>query len=146
MRPYWFEDTSLGHGVCVAVCPGESYGYLPDQTCRYLVNNLSTCPATYYADPHSRHCVLLCPNGSYASDLDGYCVPTCTGNYYADPVLRTCALFCSANLFKYHGPTSNTCVQYCPDNLYAQNATTGVPSACVPKCTVLLSLPTTRTC
>ena len=34
VRPYWFEDTSTGTGVCVDVCPGESYGYNPDQTCK----------------------------------------------------------------------------------------------------------------
>lgn len=73
VRPFWYEDTSLGYGVCVNVCPGESYAYLPDQTCKYLVSGASTCPGDYYADRVSRRCTTFCPNNSYSFITTKYC-------------------------------------------------------------------------
>lgn len=44
------------HGVCVAVCPGESYAYNPNQTCMYqnATTLASACPDPYFADRKSR--------------------------------------------------------------------------------------------
>ena len=149
VRPYWFEDTSTGTGVCVDVCPGESYGYNPDQTCKYTSGGASTCPGSYYADRISRHCTTFCPNGTYSYITTKYCESTCSGSYYADPVLRQCVTTCSANLFKHQISVANhVCVQYCPSTHYAMNATTApvVDAQCVTNCAPLLALSTTKTC
>lgn len=75
IRPYYYEDVSLGFGRCVETCPGESYGYNPDQTCKYqdIVTLASTCPGSYYADRSSRECVLFCPNGTFSFITTKYC-------------------------------------------------------------------------
>ena len=108
----------------MAVCPGESYAYNPDQTCKYQNSTTfaSTCPPPYYADKVSRQCVKLCPAGTFADNETRYCESTCygfNGSYYADPILRTCALNCSGNLFEYTFNGTNQCVQYCPSPLFA---------------------------
>ena len=68
VRENYYEDTSTGTGVCVEVCPGDSYGYNPNQTCKYknLMDLSSTCPDPYYADRTSKLCVKQCPAGTYA--------------------------------------------------------------------------------
>lgn len=75
VRPFWYEDTSTGPGVCVAVCPGESYAYNPDQTCKYQdpVTFYSTCPPPYFANRISRQCVKKCPAGTFADNVTRYC-------------------------------------------------------------------------
>jgi hypothetical protein len=131
----------------VSVCPGESYAFNPDQTCKYYdqVANASTCPAPYFADRASRQCVKFCPAGTFANSDTRYCEYNCSGGYYADPILRTCALSCSGNLFEYTLNSTNQCVQYCPSPLFAQNASAGNDSKCVSVCDNL-GLPSTRTC
>jgi hypothetical protein len=57
IRPFWFEDTSLGYGVCVSVCPGEGYSYNSDQTCKYTLAGVSSCPGAFFADRTSRQCI-----------------------------------------------------------------------------------------
>jgi hypothetical protein len=147
IRPSWFEDTSTGKNICVEVCPGESYGYTVDQTCKYLSGSVSTCPDNYYADRTSRLCVQFCPNSSYAHLPTKYCEYTCSGSYYADPVLRKCVPTCSPNLFKYElDINTNLCVQYCRGGLYAMNASGGNDSACVPVCWGMLGVQSTWTC
>lgn len=148
VRPFWYEDTSTGNGLCVHVCPGESYAYNPDQTCKYRDNTTlaSTCPGAYYADPASRQCVKFCPNGTFANINTKYCETTCGGTDYADPVLRKCMPSCSGNLFQLSISTSNNvCRQYCPYPYFAQNSSGATPSQCVTNCTTL-GLESTRTC
>ena len=91
IRKYYYEDTSTGTGICVEVCPSDSYGYNTDQKCKYKhVNLSSSCPDPFFADRVSKRCVKLCPADSYADDMTKYCESGCTGTYFADKATRKC--------------------------------------------------------
>ena len=61
------------------------------------------CPDSpdYFADPHSRTCVSVCPNTtdwiSYAEDINRTCVTRCPDNYYAQNSTGTCVSQCPTN-------------------------------------------------
>ena len=67
MRPHHYIE--IDSQICVQDCPTTpvlSFKYDTNHSCVYALNGKSGCPNTFYADPTTYMCTILCPPGYFA--------------------------------------------------------------------------------
>lgn len=107
---------------------------------------ISPCPnlpsGQYYGDNQTKTCVLNCPPGSFASDVDNICVEKCWPSIrlggtvfplYYDLVNRRCTTKCPSGQ-PYSNPVDSACYTNCPNNNGTQYYNLDLDYTCVATC------------